>query len=227
MPSPRHYAAVAAAVIALLAAPQARAGIISGPTMIDPPTHLGPNPIGEKKFYAFYEQQNVVLDRDVTLGRMARKDNGGKKGKSILKIDKGTLVSSHYLLYDPTQLVRETVTVEFDSEILGVVVKNKKLKQSDFLGAEGVEYKRFPHRGREWRDHYEISADGKSITFFHRANNPGDYIRIITRGSLTPPPPPPPPIDPPAVPEPGAALLFGLGAGLIHAFTGRRLRPSR
>jgi hypothetical protein len=166
-----------------------------------------------------------VLDRDVVLGRAAKKDNGGKKGKTIAKIEKGTLVSSHYVLYDPTELVRDSVTIEFDSEILGVVVKNKKLKQSDFLGVDGVEYKKFRHRGREWRDRYAISADGRSITFFHRANDPGDYIRIITAGAEIPPPPPPPPINP--VPEPGAALLFGLGAGLVRAFTGRKLRPSR
>jgi hypothetical protein len=75
-----------------------------------------------------------------------------------------------------------------------------------------------------------ISPDGQSITFYFRANDPGDYVRVITAGVETPPPPPPPPIDPPPnapLPEPGAALLFGVGAALVKLSTGRRSRPSR
>lgn len=226
MRSPRHYAA-AAALLALLAAPQARAGIIGGPTMIDPPTPLGPNPIGDTSFFAFYEKQNVVLDRDVKLGKMKTRNAQGRKVRQQVRLEEGTLVSSHYVLYDPADLVKQSVTIEFDSEILGVVVKGGKLRKTDFLGADGVEYEKFRYRGPERRDKYEISADGRSITFYFRANDPGDYIRIITAGGMVPPPPPPPPIDPPAVPEPGSALLFGLGAVLVRRFTGRRVGPSR
>ena len=203
-------AAVLAAALALplLAAPS-HALIMRGPTMIDPPTELGKDPIGDDHFFAFYEKQNVVLDRDVKFGKKTW-------------LDEGTLVSSHYVLYDPAELVRHSVTIEFDSEILGVYSTNKKLKKTDFLGADGDEYKRFRHRGHEWRDHYEISADGKSITFHYRAGSPGDYIRIVTRGET---PPPPPPNNP--VPEPGAALLFGIGAACTLRFTGRKKLPSR
>lgn len=227
MRSPGFFVAAATAALLALAAPSAQAGIIGGPTMIDPPTPLGPNPIGDTSFFAFYEQQNVVLDRNLKLGRMKTPGGQGRKARQKVQLESGTLVSSHYLLYDPTELVRQSVTIDFDSEILGVVVKNKKLKKTDFLGLDGVEYEKFRHRGKERRDKYEISADGRSITFFLRANDPGDYIRILTAGSMTPPPPPPPPVDPSPVPEPGAALLFGLGAGCVRLFAGRRLRPSR
>jgi hypothetical protein len=216
MPPPRILAAAAAAAVllAFAGAPQARASIVSGPDMIDPPTSLGPDPFGQKRFFAFYEQQNVVLDKKV------RVDRGW--------LGKGELVSSQYVMFDPSQIVRDTVSVTFDSEILGVVTKKHRLRKSDFLGAEGVGYRGFRKRGSEWRDHYTISADGRTITFRHRAGSPGDNIRIITRGrEIIPPPPPPPPIDPPAVPEPGAALLFGLGAALVKLSAGRRLRSAR
>jgi hypothetical protein len=212
---PMRTLLLSAAALLLLAAPAARATIVSGPLMIDPFSPLGPNPIGDASFFAFYEQQNRVLTSAVRV-------NGGW-------VAAGTRVSSHYVLYDPTDVTRRTVTISFDSEILGVVTNGRRLRKSDWLGADGVQYKRFRHRGREWRDHYTISADGRSITFRMRANNPGDYMRILTRGrDPIPPPPPPPPIEPPsAVPEPGAALLFGLGAAWIRSFTGRKPQPSR
>ena len=210
---PRILAAAAAAAL-LAAAPQARALILSGPTMIDPPGVLGKNPFNEQKFFAFYEAQNLVLDEKLRV-------KGGW-------IQGGELVSSHYVLYDPRGITRDSVTITFDSEILGVITRNKPLKKSDFLGKGGVSYKRFPMRGRERRDKFEISADGMSITFWNRASSPGDYMRIVTRGrEIIPPPPPPPPIDPPPIPEPGAALLFGLGAVLVKLCAGGRLRPSR
>jgi hypothetical protein len=204
---------LAAAAAALLAASSAGATILSGPTMIEPPLALGKNPFQEKKFFAFYEAQNVILDQKLRV-------KGGW-------IPAGELVSSQYVLYDPRGITRESVTITFDSEILGVITSSKQLKKSDFLGKSGVSYKRFKMRGREFRDHFTISADGKSITFRNRASSPGDYIRIVTRGrEIVPPPPPPPPVDPPPVPEPGAALLFGLGVALVKLTAGRK-RPSR
>jgi hypothetical protein len=213
MLAPRILAAALAAAL-LAAAPEAHAGIISGPTMVEAPVSLGKNPFNQNKFFAFYEAQNVVLDKKL-------KVKGGF-------VPAGELVSSQYVLFDPRGITRDTLTITFDTEILGVIVNTKQLKKSDFLGKSGVDYKRFKMRGREFRDKFEISADGKTITFKNRASSPGDYIRIVTRGSeIIPPPPPPPPIDPPPVPEPGAALLFGLGAALVKLSAGRRLRPTR
>jgi hypothetical protein len=211
---PRILAAALAAVLLASTAEEARAGIISGPTMIEAPVSLGKNPFNQNEFFAFYEAQNVVLDKKL-------KVKGGF-------VPAGELVSSQYVLFDPRGITRDTITITFDSEILGVIVNNKQLKKSDFLGKSGVDYRRFKMRGREFRDKFVISADGKSITFKNRASSPGDYIRIVTRGrEIIPPPPPPPPIDPPPVPEPGAALLFGLGAALVKLGAGRRLRPAR
>lgn len=226
-----RFLLAAVSLLALLAAPRADAGIISGPILMGPPPVLGPDVIGDAQFYAFHEKQNVVLDRKLKLGKMKRA-GVRKKAAPKVKLERGTLVSSHYLLYDPAEVVRQSITIEFDSEILGVAMKGKKLKKTDFLGLDEVEYKSFRRRGKESRDRYEISADGRSITIHFQANHPGDYIRIITAGSLKPPPTAPPPIEPPPieptpVPEPGAALLFGLGAGLVRFFTGRRSRPSR
>jgi hypothetical protein len=216
-----------AAIVALCTAPVS-AAIISGPDIISPPTTLGPNPFGQDRVVAFYEQQNITLGKSVDLGRKVGKKiakaKGSRDAKSARTVAEGTLVSSHYVAYDPASVKRASVTVTFDSEILGVVVGDQRLAATDFLGADGVDYKSFRYRTREWRDKYKISKDGKSITLKFRANTPGDHFRIITAGTGTPPPPPPPP---PAAPEPGAALLFGLGAALIASRTGRRKPAAR
>jgi len=187
---------VGAAIAALCTAPVS-AAIIGGADIIAPPTTLGPNPFGQDRVVAFYEQQNITLGKNVDLGRKVgqkiAKANGSRDAKSARTVSKGTLVSSHYVAYDPDGVKRTTVTVSFDSEILGVVVGDKRLAATDFLGADGVDYKRFHFRTKEWRDKYKISADGKSITLKFRANTPGDHYRIITAGTGTPPPPPPPP----------------------------------
>ena len=217
-----------AAIVALCTAPVS-AAIISGPDIITPPTALGPNPFGQDRVVAFYEKQNITLGKSVDLGRKVGKKLANAKGsrdaKSARTIGEGTLVSSHYVAYDPAGITRRSVTVSFDSEILGVVVGDKRLAATDFLGADGVAYDSFRFRTREWRDKYKISKDGKSSTLKFRANTPGDHFRIITAGTGTPPPPPPPP--PPAAPEPGAALLFGLGAALIAHRSGRGKAAAR
>jgi hypothetical protein len=198
-----------AALAAAAAAPAARAGIISGPRMIDPPAVLGRDSMDADFVYAFYEQQNRVLEQ-------ALRTDGGW-------IELGTRVSSHYLIYDPSERTRRTVTITFDSPILGVMSKGRRLRASDWIGAEGVEYRPFRHRRYEWRDAYRVSADGYSITLRLRANSPGDYLRVVTAGrTLTPPPPPID--DPPVVPEPGAALLFGAGALAVRALSRQRAR---
>jgi hypothetical protein len=198
------------ALAAVATAGAAQAGVISGPRVIDPPTVLGPNPMDSDVVYAFYEQQNVVLDQAL------RVDGGW--------IELGTRVSSHYVLYDPSQRTRRSITITFDSPILGVMSSHKRLRRSDWIGAEGVEYRRFRHRWYEWRDAYRISADGYSITLRLRASSPGDYLRVVTAGRTVTPPPPPPPPEPPAVPEPGAALLFGAGAWLVRTLSRQQER---
>lgn len=203
---------LACALLAALGfAAEARAGFISGARVIDPPAVIGRDAMEADFVFAFYEQQNQVLDQ-------ALRTDGGW-------IDLGTRVSSHYVIYDPTKRTRRSVTITFDSPILGVMSKGKRLRDSDWVGAEGVEYRRFRHRRYEWRDAYRISADGYSITLRLRANSPGDYLRVVTAGRTpTPPPPPTPPVDPPAVPEPGAALLFGAGALAARALARPRGR---
>jgi hypothetical protein len=226
--SRRPLPLLAAMAFSVLCTAPVSAAIIGGPDIIAPPTNLGPNPFADDRVVAFYEKQNVMLGKNVDLGRKVgrkiAKAKGSRDAKAARTISEGTLVSSHYIAYDPDGIRRNSMTVEFDSEILGVVVGNKRLEATDFLGADGVDYEHFRYRSREWRDKYTISADGKSLTIKLRANTPGDYFRVITAGTGTPPPPPPPP---PAAPEPGAALLFGLGAAWVARRTGRRTSAAR
>lgn len=190
---------LATLLLALHGAPAA-ATIMAGATMVEPPAMLGPDPFGETAFLAFYEPQNVTLDRTIRVG--------GRR------LEAGTVIASHYILYDPDSMALASAEISFDSEILAVVGTRRGLRRSDFLGLAGVDYRSFPHRGREWRDSFRIGEDGRSIRFRHRAHRPGDYVRVITAYSpgAEPPPPPPPPPPPSPVPEPGALLLFGAGA---------------
>jgi hypothetical protein len=199
------------ALALLSTAPAAWAGIVSGPRMIEPPDVLRRDPVDSDEFYAFYERQNQVL------AQALRVDGGGW-------IDVGTRVSSHYVIYDPTERRRNSMTITFDTPILGVMSSGKRLRASDWIGADGVEYRSFRHRRFERRDSYRISEDGLSVTLRMRANSPGDYFRIITEGRTLTPPPPPIDDPPPAVPEPGAALLFGAGAVAVRALARQRAR---
>jgi hypothetical protein len=186
---------------------------MTGVTLVSPPAILGPDPFGRAAFLGFEESQNVTLERAL------RVDGGW--------IPAGTLVSSHYILYDPTRITRMNATIGFDADVLGVISKGRRLRRSDWLGVPGVKYRRFHHRGHERRDSWRMGEDGQSVVFRHRAKSPGDYIRVITVGRTPVPPPPPEIVPPPPVPEPGAALLFALGTAFVFHSTRRRLLPSR
>ncbi len=155
--------------------------------------NVGRNNHQSNNLFGFDEMQNVTLD-------------------SILKVNigsniaKGTVISSHYVFFDPRRSKTVKGYVEFDNDILGIITGRGKLMKSDYLGELSANYKNPRLRGLERIDHVEINELNLrriDIDFF-RASSPGDYIRVITESA--------------PVPEPGTLILLGFGMVGMYGF---------
>ena len=157
-----------------------------------PANTVGQDNFGSKNLFGFDESQNILLGAPLVM------DQGGP-------VAAGTQVASHYVFFDPAVSGRVVGTVDFDSDILGIMTSTGLLAASDFLVNTGVNYLNPGLRGLEPGD--TVSFSGRTISLDFSAGSPGDYIRVITAFS------------PGAVPEPGSLALVGLalaGAGLAR-----------
>ena len=113
----------------------------------------------------------------------------------------GTVVSSHYLQWDPGlgSSGRVTATIELDSQVFAFITADQNLFDSDAaLGLPGLDYNDFGLRGLESGDTTIFNGPDTDISW--AAGNPGDWTRLITAFSPGA-----------VVPEPGALALFGIG----------------
>lgn len=142
---------------------------------------FGPtNSVGSDNFeslnlFGFNELQDVVLTTNLVV------DLGSSP------IPAGTVISSHYIFFDP--ITNESIAgiVGFTTNILGVIGSTTNLADSDILSAPGVNYLGPAARGLEPGDSMTISASNQ-ITVQLSAGSPGDYIRVITLGGKSPDP---------------------------------------
>ncbi|WP_159980366.1 hypothetical protein [Roseobacter cerasinus] len=149
------------------------------------------------RLFAFNEKQSITLGADLVT------DIGGT-------IAAGTTISSHYVFFDPASESFQDGYVDFDSNILGIITSVDLLIDSDFLGADDVTYLSPDLRGIEAPDDVSIDPGNLSrVLVDWAANDPGDYIRIITG------------IEPAVIPIPATGLLLVGGLGLM-AMTRRR-----
>lgn len=184
-------------------------------------TTTPPNPIKEDPddgvLLAWNEVQNLVLTQDLRVDRVFDENASfvqAVSGGDFL-IKAGTIVSSHYLQWDPGNGSSSSVstTISLDSQVFAFITADSNLFNSDFLGLPGLDYADFGLRGLESGDKTEFN--GANVDIDWTASSPGDWTRLITAfspGGVTP------------VPVPAAAPLLGLGLAALGLFgyRGRR-----
>ena len=134
---------------------------------------VGKNDFNRGFLYAFDEKQNVFSN----------------EYKSI--------VSSHYVFFDPKKTKTVKGWVQFDGDIIDVTWGRKGLKNTEvFFGLDSVNYKYNRAVGLEQRDRMGTFYSANTLFIEDwKASSPGDHIRVIIQ----------------TVPEPGALGLLVLG----------------
>ncbi|MEO1575344.1 MAG: hypothetical protein AAFU65_10345, partial [Pseudomonadota bacterium] len=139
--------------------------------LISAPAVLGNNQFDDDNVRAFDEVQDLTLTENLIMDIASP-----ALPTSILA--PGSVVSSHYVIYDPatTQTVEGTVT--FDEPVLGIMVDNLRFNQTDdLLGNPGTAY---DIGSQELEDPDFVTIDGNTITYSLRTGSPGDAIRVLT-----------------------------------------------
>lgn len=152
----------------------AHATLLSGADLISAPDIISDDPPGavNERQQAFDERQGVTLQEDL------------RCDTTILQA--GETVNSHMIFFNTRFNSPETDanrTWTFDDEIICVMSNSNGLYQAvsdHILGAPGTSYPGpFPSRGFETGDSYTIN--GNEITVTMVAEEPGDWIRVVTR----------------------------------------------
>ncbi len=131
----------------------------------------------------------------------------------------GTVVSSHFVLFDPRPQERAIGYIDFDYDILAIIRTRPLLRASNFLGDPTGNY---DASGAWALEDPDIAAF--NITNPHRlqlnllAAGPGDRLRVLTGFS-----PAVTPTDVASTPEPGTLTLLGIGLlGMVSYHRYRR-----
>jgi hypothetical protein len=137
------------------------------PNPFGPPDSVGNDNFQSPNLFAFDEVQQLVLTAPLVL------DVGASP------LPTGTIVSSHYVFFDPGPSLTVIGTIDFDGDVLGIITSTGNLAASDFLATPGVNYLDPAGRGLEEGDSVSISGP-RQVLVDLSASSPGDYVRVIT-----------------------------------------------
>ncbi len=198
--SPRCAPALCAlALVASWQAGNANAAVVGGDVtggtspgdfllLPSPPPAAGPDAFDSPDLIAFDEQQDVLLQNEINF------DPG-------ITLPAGSIVSSHYVVFDPLMGSSVFGFVDFDEPILAVIGSPGLLDASAGLfGAAGTVYSISGAIGPDpmGADSAMVApGDPARLMVNFRAVSPGDHVRVLTG----------------VVPEPTAAVLLSLAVG--------------
>lgn len=165
------------------------------------------NGYNDNTLWVWDERQNVTLLDDLYVDWVADPNASYVTQLSTgYNIIAGTVVSSHYVQWDPDGVKHVVAALHFDSDIFGYITTDQGLFDSDsLLGLPGVSYNDFLYRGLEPPPQYDadtvtVGATSSDVNIDWKASSPGDWVRLVTAYSPTA-----------QVPEPSTFLLLGSG----------------
>lgn len=153
-------------------------------------TDTPPNPVTQNPnnglLIAWDEVQNFVLTEDLRVDRVFDINASFVEatGTGDFWIKAGTIVSSHYLQWDPGTYLNQqsssavTAQIQLDSQVFAFITADQNLFDSDFLGLPGLNYNDFGLRGLEPGDTTDFVGENVNINW--SASSPGDWTRLIT-----------------------------------------------
>ena len=139
--------------------------------LIAAPEVLGNNAYDDNNVRAFNEVQDLALIDNQILD-IAAPD----LPSNVLAF--GSVVSSHYIIYDPVATRTAIGSVTFDEPVLGVIISNVRFDETDSLLGNPTTSYDIGSQSLENTDRVTIS--GNTVTFDLLTSSPGDAIRVIT-----------------------------------------------
>lgn len=151
-----------------------------------PPGHIKKDP-NSGVLMAWNEKQNVKLRSNLPVDRVFDPSAPFVERTSDgFVIKAGTVVSSHYIQWDPGRGSESSVRalIHADSQIFAFITDDQKLFETDTaIGRTGLNYNDFKNRSLENED--KTAFQGKGVKINWRATSPGDWTRLITAYSPT------------------------------------------